>query len=129
MLAGHTTLKWLSTFFVTGIVLVQSGRKVPEADVLRGYAFASCLAEAYKGTPFANDAERVAALYMEVGKTTDKAVYENLQQLARSTEPGNPDQVDGANLGIMSCLEFYEGADLRRTVKQATRARGGSPSR
>lgn len=104
---------------MTGVVLVDGGRKVREADVLRGYAFAFCLAEAYKGTKFQQDADRVAGLYLEVGKTTDDGVYQLMKELARKTDPGKPAQIDGANLGIMTCLEFYESADLRRTVRRA----------
>jgi hypothetical protein len=106
-----------------GVVLVEGGRKVPERDLLRGYAFANCLSAAYKGTPIEKDAARVAELYREVGHTTRNEVYVAIDEAARAVEAAKPAMIDGANLAIMACLEFYEGRGLAKVVAGG---RGGS---
>jgi hypothetical protein len=102
-----------------GLVLVDGGRRVSERDLLRGYAFASCMEVAYKGTQTGKDAGRVAGLYQEVGKTTRPEVYEAIDQAAHGADPAKPAIIDGANLAIMSCLEFYEGPALAKTIDGA----------
>ena len=118
---GDQTMKTILALFGllaggSGIVLVEGGRKVPERDLLRGYAFAACLETAYKGTPFSKDASRVAELYREVGRTTQHAVYEAIDQAAGGLDAAEPAMIDGANLAIMSCLEFYEGRALAKII-------------
>jgi len=98
------------------VVLTDSGRNVPEADLLRGYAFASCLAEGYRGTVFAEDAERVAYMYMTAGKTRTPATYQKLRQAAKDAHPEKRAKVDDANVAIMVCLELYESRGLRAMV-------------
>jgi hypothetical protein len=98
------------------VVLTDSGRKVPEGDLLRGYAFASCLAQGYRGTPFAEDADRVADMYMEAGKTTVPQTYQRLRQAAKDAHPEKRAAVDNANLAIMVCLELYESKNIRDLV-------------
>lgn len=98
------------------VVLASSGRHVPEANLLRGYAFAACLAEGYRGTSFAEDADRVADIYMAAGKTTTPAMYQKLRQVAKDAQPEKPAVVDNANLATMVCLELYESKSLRAMV-------------
>ena len=107
----------------TGVVLVDGGRRVPERDLLRGYAFAACVEAGYKGTAFAKDAGRVAELYRETGHTSRQAVYTALDRAAAAVDPSRPALVDGANLTLMSCLEFYEGRKLSAAIDAA----GGPP--
>ena len=102
-----------------GIVLVQGGRRVGERDLLRGYAFADCMAVAYKGTPFERDASRVAELYREVGRTSRQAIYEAIDRAANAVDPARPAKIDKANLAIMNCLEFYEGSALSKVIAGA----------
>ena len=115
-----------------GVVLVEGGRKVPERDLLRGYAFASCMEVAYKGTSVEHDAARVAELCREVGSTTRQEVYTALDEAAVAVAPARPALVDAANLAIMSCLEFYESPTLLKAIQEAGRRRptppGGSAS-
>ena len=80
-------IRFLSGLTTVAVVLTTSGRNVPERDLLRGFAFASCLAEGYRGTPFAVDADRVAGMYMEVGKTIRPEVYERLRRVAQDAHP------------------------------------------
>jgi hypothetical protein len=94
-------------------VLTNSGRSVPESDLLRGYAFASCLAEGYRGTAFAEDADRVADMYMQAGKTAAPEAYQKLRQAAKDAHPEKRATVDNANVAIMVCLELYESKGLR----------------
>ena len=105
-----------------GVVLVEGGRKVSERDLLRGYGFAACMEAAYKGTPVEKDASRVAELYREVGRTTRAEVYEAIDRAATAVDASKPAKVDGANLAIMGCLEFYEGRGLAKVVGDAGRA-------
>jgi hypothetical protein len=102
-----------------GVVLVAGGRKVQERDLLRGYAFADCMAAGYKGTPVEKDAGRVAELYREVGHTTRQAIYAAIDRAAGAVNPAQPAKADGANLAIMSCLEFYEGSVLSKAIVDA----------
>ena len=111
-------IRSLVAFLVAGTVLVEGGRGATEQDLLRSFAFSLCLSEAYKGTPFAHDADRVAEFYREVGHTTRPNVYERLMEFARKGDPSKPAPVDGRNLGIMRCLELYEGKPLRDLVKK-----------
>jgi hypothetical protein len=97
-------------------VLVEGGRKVPELDLLRGYGFAACMEAAYKGAPVARDAARVAELYREVGRTSRPEVYAAIERAASAVDASKPAKVDGANLAIMSCLEFYEGRGLAKVI-------------
>jgi hypothetical protein len=106
------------SFFLASlaVVLTDSGRNVPERDLLRGYAFASCLAEGYRGTPFAEDANRVAEMYRAAGKATVAETYQGLRQAAKDAHPESRAVVDKANLAIMVCLEFYESKGLRALI-------------
>jgi hypothetical protein len=98
------------------VVLTGSGRNVPEPDLLRGYAFAACLAEGYRGTSFADDADRVADIYMAAGKTTTAETYQKLRQAAKDVHPEKRAAVDNANVAIMVCLELYDSKNLRAMV-------------
>ena len=98
------------------VVLTNSGRNVPEPDLLRGYAFAACLAEGYRGTSFAEDADRVADMYMAAGKTTTPEAYQKLRQAAKDVHPEKRTVVDNANVAIMVCLDLYDSKNLRAMV-------------
>lgn len=111
-----------------GVVLVTGGRRVPERDLLRGYAFSRCMVVAYKGSPMEHDASRVAELYREVGSTTRQEVYTAIDEAAVAVDPARPAMKDGANLAIMSCLEFYEGAALTKAIEGAGRKHRVSPA-
>jgi hypothetical protein len=95
------------------VIVAHSEPKVPERDLLRGYAFAYCLAEGYRGTPFERDAEHVAGLYMEIGRTIRPEIYERLQQAAKNSHPEKRAVVENANVAIMICLELYDSKEVR----------------
>jgi hypothetical protein len=114
-----SVIKLLIAIVFSGAVLVPGGRSVPERDLLRGFAFSQCLAKAYQGTTFAADAQRAAEFYREVGATTRPEVYDTLSRIAQAGDPGKPAAVDGRNLGIVSCLEVYEGRAVRAAVTRA----------
>ena len=102
---------------ILAAVLVK--RDVSEPDLLRGFAFAKCLAEGYKdrNPEFAKDARHVAELYRDAGSTSRPDVYVRLQELAVDAKPAVPAAIDQSNLAIMKCLELYEGASLKKLVK------------
>jgi hypothetical protein len=91
-------------------------RPASEADLLRAFGYASCLAEAYKNTPFGHDAERVADLYRQMGKV-DIEPYNEIRKVAGSLDAAKPAILDGNNYAIMACFEFYEGAKLKRLAR------------
>lgn len=72
---------------IAGTVVARPASAPTEAELLRGYAFATCLAEGYKGTAFEHDAEHAAGLYMELGQTKRAEVYERLRNAARAATP------------------------------------------
>ena len=94
-------------------------RPAGEADLLRAFAFGACLAEAYDKTPFGADAERVADAYFHMGHISRPEVYDEIRKLAASLDAAKPSVVEGHNLAIMACLEFYEGARLRQIARRA----------
>jgi hypothetical protein len=93
-------------------------RPASEPDVLRAFAFARCLEKAYEKTPVGEDAQRVANAYFQIGKVTRPEVYDELSKLAESLEAAKPTVEGNHNFAIMTCLEFYEGAKLRRLARQ-----------
>ena len=101
---------------VAGTVAARSATNQKERDLLRGYAFAACLAEGYKGTSFQHDAEHVAGLYMELGRTDKAAVYERLREAARAAHPEKRAAVENANVAIMTCLDLYNSNQVRAIV-------------
>ena len=100
-------------------VLVE--RKVSEPGLLRGFAFSKCLAEGYKESnpELSKEAMRVAEAYREASSTARPEVFERLDVLAQESKPGTRAPLDGANLAIMRCLEFYEGSALRKAVTKS----------
>ena len=91
-------------------------RPASEADLLRAFGLASCLAEAYKNTPFGHDAERVADLYRQMGKVPIEP-YDEIRKVAGALDAAKPAIVDGNNYAIMACLEFYESKELVRLAR------------
>jgi hypothetical protein len=96
-------------------------RPATEADLLRAFAFARCLEKAYDKTPFGEDAQRVANAYFELGKVAKPEIYDQLSKLAGALDAARPTVVGHHNLAIMTCLEFYEGAKLRRLANEVAR--------
>jgi Type VI secretion system (T6SS), amidase immunity protein len=92
----------------SGVVLIQGGRRVPQADLLRGYAMSRCLAAAYKGQSLEKDANRSAEAYREAGKETRVWVYQELDRLAGEAAVGTPAPTSAGSLTVMTCLELYE---------------------
>lgn len=95
-------------------------RPASESDLLRAFGFSSCLARAYAGKPAGEDAERVADLYRQIGKAPIES-YDEIRKAVEQEQPSRPAVSDGKNYGIMACLEFYEGARLRRLAVQGVR--------
>lgn len=95
-------------------------RAASEADLLRAFGFASCLAKGYAGKPAGEDAERVADLYRQMGRVPIEA-YDEIRRAADEQQPARPALSDGQNYAIMACLEFYEGPALKRLAARAAR--------
>ena len=118
-----TVLALIGAVLVAGTVVARPAAAPTEADLLRGYAFASCLAQGYRGTAFEHDAEHVAGLYMELGRTKRAAVYERLREVARAAHPEKRAVVENANVAIMICLDLYNSGQLRSIVDSNARRR------
>jgi hypothetical protein len=97
-------------------------RPATEADLLRAFGYASCLAKAYEKTQFGEDSERVADLYRQMGKVSFEP-YNAVQKAAESLDAAKPAISDGKNYAIMACLEFYESAKLKRLAVLGARRR------
>lgn len=90
-----------------------------EADSLRRFAYAECLAKGYEHTPFGGDAEWVADLYRQLGRESRGDVYQEIRRAAEAVDPGKPAVVDQRNLAIFACLDFYESAQLKMLIGRA----------
>ncbi|HVZ88586.1 MAG TPA: T6SS amidase immunity protein Tai4 family protein [Polyangia bacterium] len=86
-------------------------RPASEAELLRAYAWAECIATAYEKTPFGADAERSANVYLEGGHAASEA-YSRVRR-AIPHDLDKPSPYDGQNYALMKCLEFYESPDLK----------------
>ena len=95
-------------------------RPASETDLLRAFAFGTCLAKGYDKTPFADDAERSADIYLQGGKLGGDS-YGQIRK-AIPTDLAKPSPYDGHNYAIMKCLEFYESPRLKRLARQVASA-------
>jgi hypothetical protein len=93
-------------------------RPATEADLLRAFGFARCLAKAYEKTPFGVDAERVADGYFQMGRLKRQQPYDQVTVAAESIDAARPTIQGHQNLAIMKCLEFYESPRLKKTAAQ-----------
>jgi hypothetical protein len=94
-----------------------------EAELLRRFGFAECLANGYAKTQFGSDAEWVADLYRQLGRESRGEVYEQISRAAEAIDAGKPAVVDNRNLAIFACMDFYEGAQLKEMIRKATAIR------
>lgn len=122
MILRATALAVIAAATTTGVVLVEGGRRVSERDLLRGYAFSRCLQAAYEQTAMGNDAARVAELYRESGRESRPQMYHALDAAARAQKAATPAAKDGANLAVMTCLEFYESHQLAKVIQRPPKA-------
>ena len=91
-------------------------RPASESDLLRAFGFATCVAKAYDKTPFADDAERVADGYRQMGKL-GKA-YDEVRSVVDLVDAAKPTSVGHSNLALMTCLEWYESAKTKRLIRE-----------
>lgn len=95
-------------------------RRASEADLLRAFAFGSCLGTAYQQTSFGEDAERTADLYMQGGRLGGDAYLQ--MRKAIPSDLAKPSAYDGHNYAIMKCLEFYESEKLKQLARRTATA-------
>jgi hypothetical protein len=98
-------------------------RPASEADLLRAYAFGTCLAQGYEKTPFAEDAERTADLYMQ-GRKLGGDVYDRMRK-AIPSDLAKPTPYEGHSYAIMKCLPARRGTDNRRPPRRGRRTSMG----
>jgi hypothetical protein len=98
-------------------------RPATEADLLRGYALGECLAKTAEKTPFADDAQRSAALYLEGGKIGGDA-YQEIRN-AIPVDLMKPTSYDGKTVAVFRCIEWYESRNLKTLAAKLTSESGG----
>ncbi len=86
------------------------------ADELSDYALARCLAYAYAGEPFGQDAERAARVYKELGGFNDSSATA-LDVLAKHFSARTSDAVQG-NLSLMRCADMRASTVLKDLVRK-----------
>jgi hypothetical protein len=114
----------MNVLLIAALILASSGKgsdvrpRTPEAELLRRYGHALCLAKGYKGTPTGDDAERSADLYRQEGRATF-GPYEEVRKAAEALDPAKPSVVDKRNFAIVACLEFYDSVELKKLIRRA----------
>jgi Type VI secretion system (T6SS), amidase immunity protein len=117
----------MTTVLVLAAAMVAAGangrsdhvqKKTAEAELLRRYGYAMCLAKGYQGTPTGQDAERSADLYRQEGRANIES-YEDVRRVAGALDPAKASVVDKHNFAIVACLEFYESRDLKTIIRKA----------
>lgn len=92
-------------------------RKYSQADLLRNYALARCLSQAFPGSPLAPDASASAAGYLERGSVSADA-YGEIAKLADEFLAHKYPSLSGQALQTMKCIDLFHSSDLDRVVRR-----------
>jgi hypothetical protein len=101
-------------------------RPATEADLLRAYALGQCLAKTAEKTPFAEDAQRSADVYLQGGKVGGDAYGE-----IRKTLPIDllkPTSYEGKTVAVFRCIEWYESPQLKALARRLASVSGKGPN-
>jgi hypothetical protein len=101
-------------------------RPATEADLLRAYALGECLAKTAEKTPFAEDAQRSADLYLQGGRIGGAAYGE-----IRKTVPMDLLKLtsyEGKTVAVFRCIEWYESPKLKALAQKLASTAGKAPS-
>ncbi len=90
-------------------------------DVLRQFGLASCLAQAFEGTPAGEDARRAAGGLLELGDQPFEA-FEAADRLARAALAAAGPAKDGLPIATLACLRFFDSTALRELAARYRRA-------
>ncbi len=92
-------------------------RKYSQADLLRNYALARCLSQAFPGSPLDPDASASAAGYLERGSVSADA-YAEIAKLADEFLVHKYLSLSGQPLQTMKCIDLFHSSDLDRIVRR-----------
>jgi len=90
-----------------------------QADLLKNYAIARCLSQAFPGSPLAPDASASAAGYLERGSVNADA-YVEIAKLADTFLSRKYPSMSGQPLQTMKCIDLFHSTDLDRIVRRFT---------
>ena len=90
-------------------------RKSSQAELLRDYALARCLSQAFPGSPLAPDANASAAGYLERGRVSADA-YAEVVKLADEFLARKYPSLSGQALQTMKCIDLFHSSELDRVV-------------
>lgn len=95
-----------------------------EPTLLRHWAMARCVMQAYEDGPMRKDAAASAAGYLEFG-SSDLEVYEAIDALVSAQLHKTYRSKSGEKMQMMKCLDLMHGKALERLIEDATRLKIG----
>jgi hypothetical protein len=120
--------------FVTTIILLLARPAVPadgskpevpkysQVELLKNYAMARCLSQAFPGSVLEGDATATAAGYLERGSVSADA-YVEVAKLADTFLARKYPSQSGQPLQTMKCIDLFQSKDLNLVVKRFARQR------
>lgn len=94
---------------------VSTAKDGPERLRLVDLAISHCLARAFPDTPFAADAGRAAAAYVELGES-DVDAYNEIGEVVERHMQSPYASKSGGSLHVLQCLDLSRSAELARVL-------------
>ncbi|MYZ45697.1 T6SS amidase immunity protein Tai4 family protein [Schauerella aestuarii] len=94
---------------------ISTAKAGPERLRLIDLAISHCLAQAFPDTPFAADAGRAAAAYVELGES-DVEVYDEIGHVVERHMQSPYASKSGRSLHVLQCLDLSRSAELARVI-------------
>jgi hypothetical protein len=91
--------------------------KYSQVELLRNYAMARCLSQAFPGSALEPDATATAAGYLERGSVSADA-YVEIARLADTFLARKYPSQSGQPLQTMKCIDLFQSKDLNLVVKR-----------
>lgn len=109
-----------------GIILIifsfsslASTKDYNEEQLFRNFAYAACVARAYKSKEVTTDANRAASGYLEFGQIPLDA-YQEIQNRIDIWLAKKYISKSGKSLQLMKCIDFYHSGDIQKIYKKYT---------
>jgi len=96
---------------------ISTAKEGPERLRLIDLAISHCLGQAFPDTPFAADAGRAAAAYVELGES-DVEVYNEIGQVVERHMQSPYASKSGRSLHVLQCLDLSRSAELARVIEK-----------
>jgi len=94
---------------------ISTAKDGPERLGLVDLAISHCLARAFPDTPFAADAGRAAAAYVELGES-DVDAYDDIGEVVERHMQSPYASKSGGSLHVLQCLDLGRSAELARVI-------------